>query len=112
MYPKVTINVTTTIPVNSWLLRWQPSKQPSKNKKLQSDSFPVSHHPSHHSFLAASNISLLASIHYFNKCLTVDILNHPYIKPLLCFTVLSFPSAFVSLSLEHELLPLYDGAVA
>jgi hypothetical protein len=26
--------------------------------------------------------------------------------------VLSFPSAFVSLSLEHELLPLYDGAVA
>ena len=53
--------------------------------------------PSHHSFLAASNISVLASLLY-------------------CFAVskstLSFPSAFVSLFLERELLPLCDGAVA
>jgi hypothetical protein len=27
-------------------------------------------------------------------------------------STISFPSAFVSLFLEHELLPLYDGAVA
>jgi hypothetical protein len=48
------------------------TKKPSNKAffffEVPSDSFPISHHPSHHSFLAASNISLLASIHCLNKC--------------------------------------------
>ena len=82
------------------------------NFKVPSDSFPISHYPSHHSFLAVSNISLLASIYIALINVQRPIFSIIYIKLLLCFTVLSFPSTFVSLSLEHELLPLYDGTVA